>query len=204
MLVPVVCAATALIVLIAVWLKRADADLTLLFCEKFGVSPASLQGRVIWITGASSGIGEWLSYKLAEVGAKLVISGTNQQRLQAVHDRCLDLNKHCKVLVLPFDLADISCHAGQFEKVLDCYGRVDVLVNNAGVCIMKDFEDSTIEEDRATFEINVFGHVSLTRLVLVEAREAGRKVHIVATSSMSGTQGLFRESDGARAGDWPD
>ncbi|KAL1440771.1 hypothetical protein MTO96_009307 [Rhipicephalus appendiculatus] len=50
-----VCAAIALI---AVWLIRADAELTLLFCEKFGVSPASLQGKVVWITGASSGVGE--------------------------------------------------------------------------------------------------------------------------------------------------
>lgn len=181
-----VCAAIALF---AVWLKRADGDLTLLFCEKFGVSPASLQGKVVWITGASSGIGEWLSYKLAKVGAKLVISGTNRQRLQAIHDRCLELNSHCEVLVLPFDLADISCHADQFKKVLNCYGAVDVLVNNAGICTLKHFEECTIEEDKAMFEVNVFGHVSLTRLVLVNATEAGRKVHIVATSSISGTQG---------------
>lgn len=182
-----VCAAIALL---ALWLIRADADLTLLFCEKFGVSPASLQGKVVWITGASSGIGEWLSYKLAKVGAKLVISGTHQERLQAVHDRCLELNNHCKVLVLPFNLADISCHADQFKKVLDFYGTVDVLVNNAGICTLKNFEDCTVEEDKAIFEVNVFGHMSLTRLVLVNAKEAGRKVHIVATSSMGGTQGV--------------
>ncbi|KAL1440770.1 hypothetical protein MTO96_009306 [Rhipicephalus appendiculatus] len=179
----------AAIALFAVWLKRADGDLTLLFCEKFGVPTASLQGKVVWITGASSGIGEWLSYKLAKVGAKLVISGTHQQRLQAVHDRCLELNSRCELLVLPFNLADISCHADQVKKVLDCYGTVDVLVNNAGICPIKDFEDCTIEEDKAMFEVNVFGHVSLTRHVLANAKEAGRKVHIVVTSSISGTQG---------------
>ncbi|XP_037566497.1 dehydrogenase/reductase SDR family member 7 [Dermacentor silvarum] len=176
-------------VLLAVWLTRADADFTLLFCEKFGRSAASLQGKVVWITGASSGIGEWLSFKLAEAGAKLVISGTNQQRLQAVHGRCLELGKRCDVLMLPFDLADISCHADQVKKVLQCYGAVDVLVNNAGTCTLKDFEDYAIEEDKSMFEVNVFGHVSLTRLVLRNAKEAGRQVHIVVTSSMSGAQG---------------
>ncbi|KAL1440772.1 hypothetical protein MTO96_009308 [Rhipicephalus appendiculatus] len=76
------------------------------------------------------------------------------------------------------------------KKVLDCYGTVDVLVNNAGKCPLKDFENCTIEEDKATFEVNVFGHVSLTRLVLGNAKAVGRKVHIVATSSMSATQGV--------------
>ncbi|XP_075541559.1 dehydrogenase/reductase SDR family member 7-like isoform X2 [Dermacentor variabilis] len=103
--------------------------------------------------------------------------------------RSPELGKRCDVLMLPFDLADTSCHADQVKKVLQCYGAVDVLVNNAGMCTLMDFEDSTIDEDKAMFQVNVFGHVSLTRLVLRNAKEAGRQVHVVVTSSMSGVQG---------------
>lgn len=178
-------------IMFGIWLIRADADLALLCCEKFGRSPASLRSQVVWITGASGGIGEWLSFKLAEIGARLVISGTNVEKLHAVRDRCLELGKQsgCELLVLPFDLADLSCHADQIKAVVEHFGRVDVLINNAGKCIVGDFEDYDIGEDKALFDINVFAHVSLTRLVLAHAKEAQRKLHVAVTSSMSGVQG---------------
>ncbi|KAK8788498.1 dehydrogenase/reductase SDR family member 7-like [Amblyomma americanum] len=178
-------------IMLGMWLMRADADLALLACEKFGRSPASLRSQVIWITGASGGIGEWLSFKLAKVGANLVISGTNVEKLHAVGDRCLELGKQsgCELLVLPFDLADVSCHADQVKAVVERFGRVDVLINNAGKCIVGDFEDYSIDEDKAMFDVNVFGHVSLTRLVIAHAKQAQRNLHVVVTSSMSGVQG---------------
>lgn len=181
----------AAVIMVGIWLIRADADLTLLCCEKFGRSPASLRSQVVWITGASGGIGEWMSFKLAELGVRLVISGTNAEKLHAVRDTCLELGKHrgCELLVLPFDLADLSCHADQVKAVVERFGRVDVLINNAGKCIVGDFEDYNIGEDKALFDINVFGHVSLTRLVLAHAKETQRKLHIAVTSSMSGVQG---------------
>ncbi|KAG0422393.1 hypothetical protein HPB47_001781, partial [Ixodes persulcatus] len=74
---------------VLVWLKYADADLPLVFLSKFGRSPGVLKGSVVWITGASSGIGESLSYELARAGAKLALSGTNSERLRAVKDKCI-------------------------------------------------------------------------------------------------------------------
>ncbi|KAM7312151.1 dehydrogenase/reductase SDR family member 7-like [Ixodes scapularis] len=87
-------AALLLLVLLAVglflvWFKYADADLPLVFLSKFGRSPGVLKGSVVWITGASSGIGESLSYELARAGAKLALSGTNTERLRAVKDKCI-------------------------------------------------------------------------------------------------------------------
>lgn len=173
------------------WLSRADADLALLLVERFGKRPGSLQGHVVWITGASGGIGEWLSYKLAEAGAKLVLSGTNEEKLNDVQEKCLGLgmNNQTKVMVLPFDLTNISCHADKVKAVVEHFGTVDVLVNNAGRCIFGDFDFYKIEEDKALFDVNVFGPVSLTRHVLAHARQAKKRAHIVATTSISGLQG---------------
>uniref|UniRef100_A0A6M2DAG1 Putative secreted protein ovary overexpressed n=1 Tax=Rhipicephalus microplus TaxID=6941 RepID=A0A6M2DAG1_RHIMP len=97
------------------WLKIADADLTLLFRSKFGRSIATLKGKVIWITGASSGIGEYLAYELAKVGSCLVLSGTNLDNLEHVKNHCLEFGKGkgTEVLVLPFSICDFSSHSEQ-------------------------------------------------------------------------------------------
>ncbi|EEC04442.1 dehydrogenase, putative [Ixodes scapularis] len=112
------------------WLKFVDADLTLLFKAKFGRSVDTLKGKVIWITGASSGIGEYLAYELSKVGARLALSGTNIENLNKVKENCLALGKSrgAEVLTVPFNICDFGCHEEQLKKVLDCYGKVCHLV----------------------------------------------------------------------------
>ncbi|KAM7312153.1 dehydrogenase/reductase SDR family member 7-like [Ixodes scapularis] len=172
-----------------VWLKYADADLPLVFLSKFGRSPGVLKGSVVWITGASSGIGESLSYELARAGAKLALSGTNTERLRAVKDKCIAMAKDTQVILVPFDLSDFSCHERQLKAVVDHYGRVDVLVNNAGRVTFEEFEEFTYEDDRALFDVNAFGPVSLTRLTLKHSMQQQRRLHVVVNSSMSAMQG---------------
>ena len=70
-------------------LAFSDADLTLQFCTRFGKKPANeLRGKVVWITGASSGIGESLAYALAECGARLILSARREEELKRVREKC--------------------------------------------------------------------------------------------------------------------
>ncbi|XP_065310783.1 uncharacterized protein [Dermacentor albipictus] len=173
------------------WLKLADADLTLLFKSKFGRSIATLRGKVIWITGASSGIGEYLAYELAKVGSRLVLSGTNLENLELVKNKCLEFGKDkgAEVLVLPFSISNFSSHSEQLQKVLDHFGKLDVLVNNAGRSQRANFEEITVEIDKEMFDCNVFGAISLTRCVVKYFKEKGVQGHVVVNSSTTGKLG---------------
>lgn len=128
-----------------------------------------LSGKVIWITGASSGIGESLAYRAALSGAKLVLSGTNDQALHAVRNKCLSLmseGKPSRVLILVFNMKDLSCHASQVAQVIQHFGRIDILVNNAGRSQRAMFHEVDIGVDQEMFQINVIGLINLSRLVL--------------------------------------
>ena len=83
---------------------KLDCNFVLLLCEYFGKQPTCLHGKVVWITGASSGIGRHLAYELARAGCKLIVTGTRKERLEETRNNCLKLNGRLgvnDVLVLP-------------------------------------------------------------------------------------------------------
>jgi len=131
--------------------------------------------RVALVTGAAAGIGEAAARALA--GAGFAVYGTS--RKAAVGET------RDGVVFLPLDVTDDQSVTGVVREVLHRSGRIDVLVNNAGVGVSGAAEESSIEQARALFETNLFGSMRMTRAVLPHMRERGSG-RIVNVSSVLG------------------
>jgi NAD(P)-dependent dehydrogenase (short-subunit alcohol dehydrogenase family) len=132
-------------------------------------------GRVALVTGASSGIGEAAARNL--VGAGFTVYGTSRRAAAG--------EKRGEVAFLALDVTDDESVAGVVREVLERSGRIDVLVNNAGVGVAGAAEESSIEQARALFETNLFGSIRMTRAVLPHMREQGSG-RIINVSSVLG------------------
>src|SRR5689334_5308572 len=111
-----------------------------------------LDGKVVWLTGASSGIGEALAYALAKAGAKLILSARRKEELERVAGNTkLPLDN---LLLVPLDLANHAVFEQKKNEVLKKFGRIDVLINNGGVSQRSLARDTPIEVDRQIMEIN--------------------------------------------------
>ncbi|XP_035226107.1 dehydrogenase/reductase SDR family member 7-like isoform X2 [Stegodyphus dumicola] len=177
------------ITLLILFLKYVDADLTLYYYDYLDDVSDRLRNKVIWITGASSGLGEYLAYELAKHGNKLILSGTNKERLESVKAKCSEIGlPEDDILVLPFNMTDYDVHEECFKKVLQKFEKLDVLVNNAGRSQRANFEDIDISVDKELFNINVFATLNLTRKVLPHFLE-NKSGHFVVTSSCVGKMG---------------
>lgn len=155
----------------------------------------SFQDRVIWLTGASSGIGEALAYALARAGARLVLSSRRAEELERVRGRCERPDDH---LALPLDLMRPETFATAVAAVVKRFGRIDVLLNNGGVSQRGLAADTTPEIERMLMEVNYFGPVGLTKAVLPTLR-AQRAGTIVVVSSVMGYLGTPGRSTYAAA-----
>ncbi|MGI5913554.1 MAG: SDR family NAD(P)-dependent oxidoreductase [Bacteroidales bacterium] len=143
-------------------------------------------GKEIWITGASSGIGEALTYKFASLGANLIISSNDPEGLAKVKQNC---PTSTNILVLPFDLADTTKIEELVGNVIRERGRIDYLFNIGGVSQRSRIEETPLWLDRKIFEINFFGTVALVKAVLPYMIKE-RSGHIIATSSITGRFGF--------------
>jgi dehydrogenase/reductase SDR family member 7B len=146
------------------------------------VSASKLSGKVVWITGASSGIGAALAPALAERGAKLVLSSRRQDALRSVQGACQRPNEH---LVLPLDMMDTSAFGPAVRTVLDRVARIDILVHCAGISQRARAADTQLSVDRRIMDLNYFGPVALTKQVLPAMIEC-QSGHIVVISSLLG------------------
>lgn len=143
------------------------------------------EGKVIWITGASSGIGEALAVALSKKGAKLILSARNGQKLEHVRSGCTSPEVH---EVLPLDLAKADELAEKAKMAIAYYGRIDMLINNGGVSQRSLALDTSLEVDRSLMDVNYFGPVALTKAVLPGMIER-KQGHIVVISSLTGKFG---------------
>jgi dehydrogenase/reductase SDR family protein 7B len=139
--------------------------------------------KVVWITGASSGIGEALAYAFAAEGALLVLSARREEELQRVAKACGN------AYVLPFDMLSVAEHADRVQDVINTYGRLDYLVLNAGVSQRSFVKDTAFDVYRRLFEVNFFSIVSLTQAVLpiFTAQKSGVFVPIASVAGRIST-----------------
>jgi short-subunit dehydrogenase len=152
---------------------------------------STFANKVIWITGASSGIGEALANAFALEGAKLVLSSRRKEELERVKT-ALKLTEE-QVLILPIDLADTRKANEYTQQVISKFGRIDILINNGGISQRALTKDTPLDIDRKIMEVNFFGTVALTKSVLpiMLKQKSG---HIIAMSSIAGKFGFYFRS----------
>ncbi|KAF2359891.1 Short-chain dehydrogenase/reductase SDR [Trinorchestia longiramus] len=194
------CLTTAFILVTAVFLLRhaaaADADIILYLLNTFSPNTGKrLKGQVIWINGASRGIGEAYAIVLARCGAKLALSARDEQRLQQVKQKCLEAGARDEdVVVVPLDITKHDLHEEAFNSVLKHFnGKLSVLLNNAGRSQRARWDDIDISVDKDLFDLNVFSLVALARRVNKYFRQNGGGLHVV-TSSVAGKLGAPRSA----------
>ena len=145
-----------------------------------------LAGQVVIVTGASSGIGAATSLACAHEGARVALIARRQAKLEAVAEEVRRAGG--EPLVLPADLADTSAAPQLVDRVRGQWGRVDVLVNNAGQGLLASFEQTPPEELRHLLELNVVAVLTMTQAVLPVMRRQGSG-HVINISSVAGRRG---------------
>lgn len=145
-----------------------------------------LPKKVVWITGASSGIGEALAYEFNKKEAKVILSARREGELERVKENCNNSDE--LVRIVPLDLADAKSLPGKTEEALKQFGTIDMLINNGGISQRAYAIDSTMETIRKIMEVNFFGSVGLTKALLPTFIEQ-QSGHIVVISSVMGKLG---------------
>lgn len=158
---------------------------------------SSLATKVVWITGASSGIGEALAIELAEKGAHLILSARRKEELERVKGNCVAASQS-NIRILPLDLAQANTLQLSTEVAVQLFGHIDILINNGGISQRSLAKETKLEVDREVMEIDYFGTVALTKYLLPHflKRKSG---HYVITSSVMGIIGTPYRSGYAAA-----
>lgn len=155
------------------------------------------KNKRVWITGASSGIGEALTYAFAQKQAHLIISSRNEQELNRVAAAAAQAGA-ASVNVQPLDLAKHDSIPGIVEMVSKKVGKIDILINNGGVSQRSLAIETGLDVDKKIMDINYFGTVALTKAVLpgMLTHQLG---HIVTVTSLTGKFGSPYRSSYAAA-----
>eukprot|EP00301_Raphidiophrys_heterophryoidea_P018824 c3817_g1_i1.p1 GENE.c3817_g1_i1~~c3817_g1_i1.p1 ORF type:complete len:351 (-),score=64.22 c3817_g1_i1:112-1164(-) len=174
-------------------LQIGKCDFVLFFLTLVRREKPSYSGRCVWVTGASSGIGEEMCYQLANAGARLVMSARRVDELERVRKNCKNSSQH---IIVPLDLAAHDTHADVVKTVLEKLGSksgIDILINNAGRSQRGLAELVSLNIVRQQLELNTLGTISLTSCILphliARAKVSSQKPQIVVISSLAGKIG---------------
>lgn len=151
----------------------------------------SYKDKVIWITGASSGIGEALALEFAKREARLILSARREDELKRV--AALTKLPELDLLLLPFDLSNTTNASGLAAQVMNKFGRIDMLINNGGYSQRSAAIETNENIDRQLMEVNYFSYVNLSKAVLpyMKRQKSGQ---LVVISSIAGKFGFYLRS----------
>ncbi len=151
---------------------------------------AEFREKIVWITGASSGIGEGLAKSFASMGARVVLSGRNFIELNRVKEESIKAgaDESC-LLVLPLNVVEFDSIPPATSRVLDEFSRIDLLINNAGQGARDFITEMDFSIYRKIMDVNLFSAIALTKAVLPHMIERGSG-HIVGVSSLAGKVGV--------------
>ncbi|MGF1533005.1 MAG: SDR family oxidoreductase [Bernardetiaceae bacterium] len=145
-----------------------------------------MHGKVVIITGGSSGIGLACAEVFGRAGARVVITGRNKENLEIATKSLID--KNVETLFVVGDVRNEDDNRRTIEATLERYGQIDILINNAGISMRAFFEDLDLSVLRQVMDINFWGTVYATKYALPHI--IAQKGSIVGISSIAGYRGL--------------
>lgn len=144
---------------------------------------SSLSGKIVLITGASSGIGSATALHFAKIGAKLALTGRNEANLQKVSKQCEEVSSNAPFLITG-ELSNEQDVKKIIESTIQHYSALDVLVNNAGIVELGSIENTSLEQYDKIFNLNVRAVYQLTMLAVPHLIKS--KGNVVNVSSVNG------------------
>jgi len=144
-----------------------------------------MKNKVVWITGASSGIGEALVYAYNKAGARLIISSRNRDELYRVKMNC---KNPVGIHVLPIDLENTEALPSKAADALRIFGHIDILINSGGISQRALAMDTSLETEQRLMNTNFWGTVVLSKAVVAKMIDTGGG-SIVCISSLTGKFG---------------
>ncbi|GAB4163026.1 MAG: SDR family NAD(P)-dependent oxidoreductase [Winogradskyella sp.] len=142
----------------------------------------TFDNKVIWITGASSGIGKALALELSKQQCKLILSSRREHILQEVKNECQQPEN---VKILTLDLADYKNMTSVAAKAISLFGNIDILINNGGISQRSLIIDTDIEVDKKLMDIDYLGTIALSKAVLPHFISL-KNGHFVTVTSLMG------------------
>lgn len=150
-----------------------------------------ITNKIIWITGASSGIGEALAIEFSKHNTSLILSARREEELHRVASLC-SVNE-AQIMILPINLEDHNDFEEKVNLVIHRFGKIDILFNIGGVSTRAFVKDTSMEVEKRIMNINYFGAIGLTKAVLPHMF-LNNSGHIVVMSSIMGKLGSKKRS----------
>ncbi len=146
----------------------------------------TFKNQVVWITGASSGIGEAFAHKFASEESKIILTARRIEKLNEIKKTLTQKGIHSEnITLLPADLSDISALPALAKKAISIYGTLDVLMNNAGVSQRGYAEDMPFDVEMKIFNLDLISPIALTKAILPHFIQ-NKQGRIIVTSSLLG------------------